>query len=94
MIPPQDGQKTGQSMVGDASRVRSRPAAALDQLGQDEVCNRILVRTGVNLGIKLSFKQLIFPGSYLIIRNLGTEWMHHSCPCSIYVIVYQSQPYS
>ena len=93
MIPPQDGQKTGQSIVGDASRVRSRPTAALDQLGQDEVCNRILVRTGVNLGIKLSFKQLIFAGSYLLLETyIGTEWMHHSCPCSIDVIVYQSQP--
>ena len=73
MIPPQDGQKTGQSIVGDASPVRSRPAAAQDQLGQDEVCNRILLKLVVNLGIKLNFKQLIFPGSYLIIGEKGIE---------------------
>ncbi len=73
MIPPQDGQKTGQSIVGDASRVRSRPAAAQDQLGQDEVCNRILLKLVVNLGIKLNFTQLIFPGSYLVIGKKGIE---------------------
>ena len=73
MIPPQDGQKTGQRIEGDASHVRSTPAAAHNQLGQDEVCKRILVRTVVNLGIKLNFQQLIFLGSYPIIGNLEID---------------------
>ena len=81
MIPPQDGQKTGQRIVGDASHVRSTPAAAHNQLGQDEVCKRILVRTVVNLGIKLNFQQLIFLGSYPIIGNLEIDasTKHHVC---------------
>ena len=48
MIPPQDGQKTGQSIVGDASHVRSTPSAAHNQLGQDRMK---FARTVVNLRI-------------------------------------------
>ena len=52
MIPPQDGQKTGQSIVGDASHVRSTPSAAHNQLGQVRMK---FARTVVNLRIKLNF---------------------------------------
>ena len=89
MIPPQDGQKTGQSIVGDASHVRSTPAAAHNQLGQDRMK---FARTVVNLRIKLNFQQLIFLGSYLIFGNIGPGIDALMKPHACYSLLHSSIP--